>query len=235
MNEASGRVIGRIGATLLGPAVPTRRPGFSTAIAKYPLTGPITIGTLGLVGDEQGDREAHGGPDKAVHCYAFEHYAAWKTELGPLPLLDAPGAFGENLSTEGVDEWTLCLGDRLQAGSVVLEIAQGRQPCWKLNDRFAVPDMARRLQDTLRTGWYCRVQRTGTLAAGADIFLLERPHPDWSVARLMALLYRRCLDPQLLEQALTLPLVPGWRKIVEQRLARGAVEDWQKRLHGPAI
>lgn len=227
--------IGRVRAVLVGPAVPYTRPGVRSAIAKQAVSGHIHAGALGLAGDEQGDTHAHGGPDKAIHLYAHEHYAVWRTELGALPLLDAPGAFGENLSTEGVDEHTLCLGDRLQIGDAVLEIAQGRQPCWKLNDRFGVPDMARRLQDTLRTGWYCRVQRTGTLVAGADVFLLERPHPDWSVARLMALLYRRCLDPQLLEQALTLPLVPGWRKIVEQRLARGAVEDWQKRLHGPAV
>lgn len=226
-------VIGRIEAVLIGVAVPSARPGHLTAIHKQCVPGRVAVGTLGLAGDEQGDAHAHGGPDKAVHLYASEHYARWRAELGALPLLEQPGAFGENLSLSGVDEQHLCLGDQLQAGSVILEVAQGRQPCWKLNDRFGLPDMARRLQDTLRTGWYCRVLQTGQIGAGDKLVLLVRPHPDWTVARLMEVLYRRCLDPQLLTATLALPLVPGWRKLVEQRLACQQVEDWQKRLEGP--
>lgn len=229
--------VGRIEVVLTGRAVPYSRPGYLSAIDKQPLTGRVAVGQLGLAGDEQGDTQAHGGPDKAVHLYPREHYALWRAELGvslgALALLDRPGAFGENLSVRGVDERSICLGDRLQIGTVILEVAQGRQPCWKLNDRFGVSDMARRLQDTLRTGWYCRVLQEGELGAGDEMILLARPHPDWSVARLMEVLYRRCLDPQILGSVLTLPLVPGWRKLVEQRLARQQVEDWQKRLEGP--
>ena len=230
------RIIGRVRAVLTGPAVPFTRPGVLSAIAIQPVTGRIEAGPLGLAGDEQGDRQAHGGPDKAIHLYAFEHYAIWRVELGEasLPLLDLPGAFGENLSTEGLDEKTVCLGDRFQIGQAVLEVAQGRQPCWKLNDRFGMKDMARRLQNTLRTGWYCRVLTPGGLGAGDDIILLSRPHPGWPVARLMDVLYRPCLDPEVLAQVLELPLVPGWRKLLEQRLARRAVEDWSRRLDGPA-
>src|SRR5690606_10795759 len=131
----------RIDALLTGIAVPYTRPGSRSAIAKTPRSGPVRIGELGLDGDEQGDRRVHGGVDKAVHHYPFEHYARWRAELGPLPVLAAPGAFGENLSSAGLDESNVCLGDRYALGSVVLEVSQGRQPCWKLNDRFGVRDM----------------------------------------------------------------------------------------------
>ncbi len=235
MSVSSPRVIGRIQTVLVGRAAPYTRPGSTSAIAKQPVVGRVAVGPRGLAGDEQADTSVHGGPDKAVHFYAFEHYAAWRAELGPLESLAAPGGFGENLATLGVDEHTLCLGDRLQIGAtgLVLEIAQGRQPCWKLNDRFGVADMAGRVQDTLRTGGYGRVLTPGTIGAGDAIVLLARPHPDWPIARLMAVLYQRCLDPAILRTVLELPLVPGWRKLVEQRLATGRIESWERRLAGP--
>lgn len=235
MAEPSARVIGRVEAVLVGRVAPYTRPGSASAIAKQPVAGRVAAGPLGLAGDEQADTHVHGGADKAIHVYPSEHYAAWRAELGPLESLAAPGGFGENLATLGIDEHGLCLGDRLQIGTagLLLEVAQGRQPCWKLNDRFGVADMASRVQDTLRTGWYGRVLTPGTIGAGDDIVLLARPHPDWPVARLMALLYQRCLDPVLLRAVLELPLVPGWRKLVEHRLATGQVESWEKRLTGP--
>lgn len=237
MTEPSARIIGRVEAVLVGRVAPYTRPGSTSAIAKQPVAERVAAGPLGLAGDEQADTRVHGGVDKAIHLYAFEHYAAWRAEFGlnALPALAAPGGFGENLSTLGVDERDICLGDRLRIGSTLLEVAQGRQPCWKLNDRFGVPDMARRVQDTLRTGWYCRVLAEGSVGAGDDIVLVARPHPDWPVARLMGVLYQRCLDPTILRAVLDLPLVPGWRKLVEQRLASGEIEDWRKRLDGPGL
>src|SRR5690606_16433169 len=116
-----------------------------SAIDKRPLEGAVRIDELGVAGDEQGDTRVHGGVDKAVHHYPFEHYATWRAELGELPALASPGAFGENISTRGLDEATVCLGDRFALGTAVLEVSQGRQPCWKLNDRFGVKDMARRV------------------------------------------------------------------------------------------
>lgn len=233
MSESAAPVIGRVQTVLVGRAVPYTRPGITSAIPKQPVVGRVSVGTLGFIGDEQGDSRFHGGPDKAIHVYAFEHYAVWREELGSLQEFSVPGGFGENLSTLGCDEHGICLGDRLQIGDTLLEIAQGRQPCWKLNDRFGVPDMAQRLQDTLRTGWYCRVLKPGTIGSGDDIVLLDRPHPDWPLARLMSVLYQRCLDPAILRAVLELPLVPGWRMLIEHRLASGRIEDWRKRLDGP--
>lgn len=226
-------VIGRVRTVLIGSIAPCTRPGAHSAIAKQPVDGRCVAGPLGLAGDAQADTRVHGGPDKAIHFYAFEHYDAWRRELGERDILAAPGAFGENLSTEGVDEHRLCLGDRLRIGEALLEVSQGRQPCWKLNDRFGAPDMARRVQGTLRTGGYARVLASGSLGAGDDIVLVARPYPEWPIARLMDILYARCLDPQMLRPLLELPLVPSWRKLVERRLDTGEIEDWQKRLEGP--
>lgn len=222
----------RVRALLTGVAVPYSRPGKRSAIAKTPRSGTVHIGPLGLQGDEQADTRVHGGVDKAVHHYPFDHYAAWRAELGDSPVLAEPGAFGENISTRGMDESNVCLGDRWTLGDAVLEVSQGRQPCWKLNDRFGVPDMARRVQDTGRTGWYYRVLQAGAASAGDEIALMERPFPDWPLNRLMRLLAERVLDAERLEEALELPLVPSWRKLLERRLASGRVEDWKKRIEG---
>ena len=221
-------------ALLTGKVRAYTRPGSRSGIDKQPVAGPLHIGPLGLTGDEQGDLRVHGGIDKAVHHYPFDHYAAWQRDLGALPLLETAGAFGENISTTGIDETTVCLGDRFHLGTAVLEVSQGRQPCWKLNDRFGIPDMARRVQDSGRSGWYYRVLQPGHAQAGDHLACIERPHPDWSLARLAALLYGRVLDPALLEPALALPLVPSWRRLIERRLQQGAVEDWGNRIDGPA-
>ncbi len=223
----------RVDALLSGLARPYTRPGSMSAIDKHPLDGVVRIGEAGIAGDEQGDPRVHGGPDKAVHHYPFEHYATWREELGELPVLAAPGAFGENVSTRGLTEATACLGDRFELGTAVLEVSQGRQPCWKLNDRFGVKDMARRVQATGRTGWYYRVLQPGEARAGDALRLAARPHPDWPLARLTRLLADRVLDPAQLGAALELPLVPSWRKLVERRLASSQVEDWGRRIDGP--
>jgi Uncharacterized protein conserved in bacteria len=227
------RVLARVEAVLTGRAVDYTRPGSRSAIAKRPRQGPVLAGPEGLDGDEQGDRRVHGGPDKAIHHYPHDHYAAWRAELGPHPLLEAPGAFGENISTRGVTEADLCLGDRLRLGAAVVEVSQGRQPCWKLSDRFVIADLARRVQDSGRTGWYYRVLEPGPVQAGDVLELLERPWPDWPLTRLAGLLYRRTLDRAGLVAALALPLVPSWRKVFERRLEQGRTENWDVRLHGP--
>ncbi|WP_442107418.1 MOSC domain-containing protein [Pseudomonas sp. NUPR-001] len=223
----------KLDAVLTGKAVPFTRPGSSSAIAKQPRSGEVAVTELGLAGDEQGDLRVHGGKDKAIHHYPREHYALWAAELGEHPLLQAPGAFGENLSTRGWTEHTLCLGDRLRVGSALLEVSQGRMPCWKLNDRFQVKDMALRVQQTGRTGWYYRVLEEGVLAAGASFELIERPHPQWSVARLSSVLFDKRVDLEIIRQCLELPLVPSWRRTLERRLEQAVVEDWAPRLQGP--
>jgi len=225
----------RIDTVLTGRAVDYTRPGSRSAIDKRAVRDAVEVGINGIVGDEQGDLRVHGGPDKAIEIALLAVYAAWQADIGAQPVLAQPGAFGENLSTTGISEADICVGDRLRAGSVVLEVSQLRQPCWKLNDRFNTRDMARRVQHTGRTGWYYRVLEGGTLRAGDTLEWLERPWPQWPLSRVLDVLYRNMLDCQALADMLTLPLTPSWRKLVEGRLARGEVESWAKRIDGPAL
>ncbi|HEV7367742.1 MOSC domain-containing protein [Arenibaculum sp.] len=226
----------RIGAVLVGQPAPFGRPGQTSAIVKAPVSGPATVGTGGVEGDRQADLRVHGGPDKAVNHYPFDHYATWRAELGGRDdLLSAPGAFGENLSTTGLTEADVCIGDTWRAGTALLQVSQTRQPCWKLNQRFQLQDMAARVQQTGRTGWYWRVLEPGTVQAGDALTLAERAWPDWPLARLLRVFYVDVLDRDALRELATLPCVPAsWRGRAEQRLARGEVEDWGPRLGGGA-
>lgn len=232
--------IGQIHALLCGTARPCVRPDGSdaglSAIAKRPQTAAVYADTHGLQGDEQGDLRVHGGPDKAIHHYPQEHYGAWRAELGALPVLQSPGAFGENLASTGMTESNMCWGDQVRIGSAVLELAQSRQPCWKLNQRFAQPDMALRLQQTGRTGWYWRVLQPGFITAGDTVTLLQRPHPQWPLTRVIDVLYHRNglgLDTAVLQElASVLFLPPSWQRIVQRRLQQGHIEDWSARLYG---
>ena len=215
-----GTVLGTVDAVLTGRASDYAR-GERSAIGKNVVTGPVAVGELGLAGDEQGDPKHHGGPAKAVHHYARDHYSFWRAQLGDLTVLDAPGAFGENLSTIGITEADLCLADRIQVGTVVLRLSQGRRPCWKLGVRFGVPDMARRVLTTGRTGWYYAVDEPGEIAAGDELTLIDRPHPDWPLSRLMPLVMRRGGDLEDVRTALQLPLPDSWRETLQRKLSRG--------------
>ncbi|WAW93722.1 MOSC domain-containing protein [Xanthomonas citri pv. malvacearum] len=222
----------RIDHVAIGSARDFTRPGSRSAIDKRALQGAVQVGLEGLEGDEQGDRRVHGGPDKAIHHYPRDHYAAWRDELGPHVLLEAAGAFGENLSSVGVTEADVCLGDRFTLGTAVVEVSQLRQPCWKLSDRFGVRELARRVQETDRTGWYYRVLQPGSVAVGDLLTLQARPHPDWPLSRLQQVLYARQVDVAVVTAVLQLPLVPSWRALFERRLQRSEVESWSKRLDG---
>lgn len=219
-------------AVLTGRAVPFTRPGSRSAIVKTPVTGRVHCGALGLENDEQGDRRVHGGPDKAVHLYPQEHYARWRNELGPHPLLEQPGAFGENLALRGIVEPGICLGDRFRVGTALLEVSQGRQPCWKLSDRFGVPTLAARVQETRRAGWYCRVLEAGYITAGDTLELMERPFPDWNIDRLLRVVFERHTGIEETAEAARLPLPPSWARLLEQRVNQSE-ESSAPRLEGP--
>lgn len=177
----------RIDALLTGKASFFAR-GEASAIDKHVVAGPRRIGFLGIEGDEQADPRYHGGPDKALHHYPFDHYAHWAARLPNQRLLDAPGAFGENISTSGVSETEVCIGDRIRCGTALLEISQGRQPCWKQGVRLEWTPMPAHMVKERRSGWYYRVIEEGIAEAGDIMSLVERPLPEWSVARVFGLL-----------------------------------------------
>lgn len=225
----------QLDALLTGRAQPFTRPGSRSGIAKTPRQEALAVTTLGLAGDEQGDLRVHGGVEKAIHHYPREHYAAWLAELGEHPLLMQPGAFGENFSTTGWTEDDVCLGDLIRAGSALLQVSQGRMPCWKLSDRFGVANLALRVQQSGRTGWYYRVLQEGVVGVGERLQVVERIHPDWPLSRLSAVLFDKRVEPELLRECLALPLVPSWRRTLERRLEKAEVEDWAPRLQGTDI
>ncbi|MFT0632854.1 MOSC domain-containing protein [Pseudomonas sihuiensis] len=222
----------QLDALLTGRAQPFTRPGSRSGIAKVPRQEALAVTTLGLAGDEQGDLRVHGGVEKAIHHYPREHYAAWLAELGEHPLLMQPGAFGENFSTTGWTEDDVCLGDLIHAGSALLQVSQGRMPCWKLSDRFGVANLALRVQQSGRTGWYYRVLQEGVVGVGDRLQVVERIHADWPLSRLSAVLFDKRVEPELLRECLALPLVPSWRRTLERRLEKAEVEDWAPRLQG---
>lgn len=160
----------------------------TSAIGKAPRKGPVAVGKLGLEGDEQADLTVHGGPDKAIHHYPYDHYPFWRGLIAGQRLLDAPGAFGENVSTLGMTESAVCLGDRFRLGTALIEVSQGRQPCWKQGHRLADPSVVARIVAYRNSGWYYRVIEPGVVAAGDAIELIERPHPEWHVERMFGLL-----------------------------------------------
>jgi MOSC domain-containing protein YiiM len=117
-------------------------------------------------------------------------------------------------------------------GSALLQVSQGRQPCWRLNARFDRPDMAVRVQKSGRTGWYYRVLEEGWAEAGDALVLHRRPQPDWPLARAIELLYTRTMDMASLDTLSKLPeLAQSWRDLAARRIATRQVEDWNRRLH----
>lgn len=228
-----------IKSVLVGEVKPLGERQAPSAIDKKPLTARSDYNEFGLLADSQGDLEAHGGLEKALHHYPFDHYGYWSSVLSSRegayegPSLEVPGAFGENISTSGVVESLVCLGDIFQLGTGVVQISQGRQPCWKLNERFCERKMARSVQKSGRTGWYYRVLEVGSVGPGDKFVLKERLAPEWDLARVTNLLYVDTKNFAALEAMVQLPfLAESWRKLAERRLAKGEVEDWSGRLGG---
>src|SRR3989454_11924372 len=146
----------------------------TTSIFREPMGGRVRIRRAGLVGDRQADPSVHGGPTKAVYAYPSEHYPFWRRELGRA---DLPwGSFGENLTTEGLDERTLRVGDRLRVGSASLTVTQPRMPCYKLGIRFGRSDMVRRFLVGGPSGVYLPVHGEGRVGPGGPIELLWTDH-----------------------------------------------------------
>jgi len=155
---------------------------------------------------DTGDREQYDDADKALLHYAFDHYAYWKSYLGlPHPRLEQPGAFSENISTQGITERDLCIGDIFQAGGAVIQVTQGREACGTMNRRFNHPEMNLEMHSTHRNGWFYRVLTEGQIATGDAVQLLERPNPQWTLARVQQYVFNPTQDTAILEELASLP------------------------------
>ena len=177
-------VSGSVVSVQVGQIAPLGNRHVPSAFVKRPISGPVMVQRLGLVGDQQADLRAHGGPDKAVYCYPIEHYAKWLAECPSAEPLLVPGGFGENLTTLGFDEDGVCIGDIMRIGSFTAQVTQPRQPCFKLGLRFADMQMLRAMIRSGRSGWYLRVLEPGLVEAGASITTIDRLNPSWPIVRL---------------------------------------------------
>lgn len=194
-----------------------------TGIFKVPVEGRVRVGALNLAGDQQADLTVHGGPNKAVYAYPAEHYGYWRKEL---PGVDFPwGSFGENLTTEGLLEKELNIGDRLCVGSVELIVTEPRLPCYKLGVKFDRDDMVRRFLKSRRTGFYCAVLREGELGAGDTIHLLGCDDNHVSVADITRLYAFDKQDLAGMRRAADLPPLPeSWRGYFRERVNKLTAE-----------
>ena len=205
----------RLRAVNVGAVRTVRTPSreITTAIWKSPVEGRIPVRGVNLEGDDQADRRVHGGPDKAVYAYAAEDAAWWASEGVGVPL--GPGAFGENLTTEGVDVTGAVVGERWRVGSALLEVAQPRLPCFKLGLRMEDPGFPARFARADRPGAYLRIVEEGDLGAGDVVDVHDRPAHGVTVALVSRAMLR---DPFLTGRALEAPeLAAGLRAQLAER------------------
>jgi MOSC domain-containing protein YiiM len=207
------RTVARIVSVNVGrPAPLTHRRGrpVLSAIGKAPVSGRVRVEGVNVGGDDQADRRVHGGPDKAVYAYAREDTAWWEEELGREL---GPGAFGENLTVEGIDVSGAVVGERWRLGTVELEVCQPRFPCFKLGLRFGDPQMLRRFTLAERPGAYLRIVREGEIGAGDVVEVGARPDHGITVALVARAVM---IDDGLLARAASAPALPeslaGWMR-----------------------
>ncbi|KAK0662525.1 putative phthalate 4, 5 dioxygenase oxygenase reductase subunit [Cercophora samala] len=174
-----------------GRMAPLAPLSIKSGINKTLRTGPVQITKLGLEGDEQ-DPTFHGGVDKAVHGYCAAHYKSWQQEFPQSADRFVPGGFGENLVLGFMNERNVCIGDvfEISDSTAMLQISLPRQPCFKLNHRFHLPNFAPNTYRLSRTGYYFRVLHPGPVAAGNKLTLVSRPHPDWTIERIQRYLHK---------------------------------------------
>jgi MOSC domain-containing protein YiiM len=191
----------------------------STGIFKKPVTGRVMLRRLNLDGDRQSDLSVHGGPDKAVYAYPSEHYEYWRKEL---PEMELPWAmFGENLTTEGLSEETLNIGDRFRIGAAELTVTQPRMPCHKLAIKFQRADILKRFLASGRTGFYFSVQSEGEIGAGDSLELIERSTHNIKVSDITRLYAKDRRDVETMRRVIEVEALPeSWREFFQEKLAK---------------
>jgi MOSC domain-containing protein YiiM len=190
-----------------------------TSIYKYPVEGRLHVKRLNIEGDRQADLTVHGGAEKAVYVYPSEHYAYWRDQL---PGVDLPwGAFGENLTTGGLDE-QMRIGDRLRIGSADFVVTQPRMPCFKLGIRFGTMNMVKRFLQSGRSGFYLAVTGEGEIGAGDTVTMTAAAAgPTVTVAEIVSLYASHGRDRQLLGRASEAAALPeDWRDYFRQQLRK---------------
>lgn len=189
----------------------------STGIFKEPVAHRVVMRTLNLDGDRQADLSVHGGPEKAVYVYPSEHYDFWKHEL---PDMDLPwGIFGENLTTTGLLETEVNIGDRFLIGTAEVMVTQPRMPCYKLGIRFGRADIIKRFLLSERTGFYLSVLKEGEVGAGDEFELLRKNASGVKVVDVTRLYSTDKDNVDLLRRVIAVEELPeSWRQYLRKRL-----------------
>lgn len=196
---------------------------WTSSIYKYPVEGAVWMGKINIEGDKQSDLRVHGGEDKAVMLYALEHYDYWRTVLPDIEWVN--GGFGENLTVDGMNEETVCIGDVYAIGEARVEVTQPREPCWKLARRWMLKDLTALVDDNGYSGWYVRVLKEGQIEAGMEMVLEKRPHPEWTIAYTKEVMHRSGRDPEFaavygVELANLPQLAESWRSWLLKKAAK---------------
>ncbi|MEP3244369.1 MAG: MOSC domain-containing protein [Sneathiella sp.] len=204
-----------------------------SAIEKHGATEPQILTETGFERDHQADLKVHGGPDKALHHYAADHYVHWQKTLSSQTDKFVPGGVGENISTTGITEKDVCIGDVFSAGSAQIQISQGRQPCWKLNSHIGDNSMVKLFQQSGFTGWYYRVLTTGQIATGDQLTLIKRPNPEWPLDTVIAARFNPALSADVADALSQLPeLAQNWRDAFSKKKDRAYKENTTARTKG---
>ncbi|MBB6444824.1 MOSC domain-containing protein [Bacillus benzoevorans] len=204
---------------------------WESGIFKNSVYERIWLSKTGLTGDEVADTKNHGGPEKAIFAYPTIHYDFWKEELDLQEM--RMGAMGENIAVHSMDEHSVCIGDTYQFCDAVIQVSQPRQPCWKPARRFKMLDFALHIQRSGRTGWYFRVLKEGFVQGEREMTLLERPYPQWTIAKCNEVMHVKTDDLKLAKDLYTCAfLAENWKQTLLKRLA-GEKSSIDKRVYGP--
>ena len=203
-----------------------------SAIGKIQVDGELMLTELGLEGDEQAEKKIHGGPDRALCHYPREHYQYWAREFPEQAERFVAPAFGENLSTEGLTEHNVYIGDIFRWGEALIQVTQPRSPCFKLNCHFGISDMASLMQDSGKTGWLCSVIAPGMVSADAPLERVSRVS-DVSVQEAIAIAWHMPFDDEQYHRLLSAAgLSKSWTRTMQKRRLNGKIEDQSRRLWG---
>ncbi|ASG56499.1 MAG TPA: 6-N-hydroxylaminopurine resistance protein [Salmonella bongori] len=203
-----------------------------SAIAKVQVDGELMLTALGLESDEQAEKKIHGGPDRALCHYPREHYLYWAREFPALAERFVAPAFGENLSTDGLTEQNVFIGDIFRWGEALIQVTQPRSPCFKLNYHFAISDMASQMQNMGKTGWLYSVIAPGKVSTDAPLELVSRLS-DVSVQEAIAIAWHMPFDDEQYHRLLSAAgLSKSWTRTMQKRRLSGKIENNARRLWG---
>jgi len=205
---------------------------------KYPVEGNLYLSYEGLADDDYADKDHHGGPDRALNHYPFEHYVYWQKKYSAayVERVNAQVAgMGENLSSLGMTEDSVCLGDRYQWGEAVIEVSQPRSPCFKISKRWAIEEFSVDMQAISRCGWLYRVITPGMVSVDQPLELIARVDNAMTIKAVCDIYFGDPLNTEkLLQLQEQTTLAKTWLNNVAHRLENNQVEDWNFRLFGHA-